>query len=196
MPKGKDLRVQQTEQMIRMALVHLMETKPVEKITVTELCKKANINRNTFYAHYYRPADVLEQIFDNWEIDIHLFDYFDDPYAITQKYVQLLVDHPDLLKLMKSTDLMHNQLFRHLLSTFQSHTIATWQQLRPDLTKEELTKRYLYAEGGSLALIVDWVEHDMEQSSTSLANTLLAYAMNFCEDIWYNEDGTKRTIPK
>ena len=33
-------------------MIDLMETEPFEKITVTELCKKSNVSRPTFYHHF------------------------------------------------------------------------------------------------------------------------------------------------
>ena len=33
-----------------------------EKISVRELCGRAELNRSTFYAHYSEPKDVLNEI--------------------------------------------------------------------------------------------------------------------------------------
>lgn len=60
--KRVDKRVRRTKRLIREALIALMTTKPVEKVTTTELCAEADINRNTFYAHYSSPEDVLAEI--------------------------------------------------------------------------------------------------------------------------------------
>lgn len=42
---ANDFRSKQTESMVRKALVKIMESKPIEKITVTELCKTASRGR-------------------------------------------------------------------------------------------------------------------------------------------------------
>lgn len=57
-----DIRIMRTKKMINDALLELMEKKPVEKITPTELCRKATINRNTFYSHYKSTEQVLEDM--------------------------------------------------------------------------------------------------------------------------------------
>ena len=57
-----DRRVLYTKMFLKESLLELMKEKPVDKITPTELCRKADINRNTFYAHYYSTRDVLEEI--------------------------------------------------------------------------------------------------------------------------------------
>ena len=46
--KKQDARVRYTKMMVKSSLLELMQTKPVAKITVTEICEKAGINRATF----------------------------------------------------------------------------------------------------------------------------------------------------
>ena len=48
--------------MIKEALLVLMVEKPFDKITITDIVKKADINRGTFYAHYDNTSDVLKSI--------------------------------------------------------------------------------------------------------------------------------------
>ena len=44
-----DLRTRYTRQVIDDAFLHLLCQKPVERITVKEVCALAQINRSTFY---------------------------------------------------------------------------------------------------------------------------------------------------
>ena len=57
-----DRRVRRTKAMLRAALTELLKTKPVNEISVTELTRKADVNRGTFYAHYTDLYDMLEQM--------------------------------------------------------------------------------------------------------------------------------------
>ena len=50
--------------MIREAFLLLLKEKPFEKITVTDIVKKADINRATFYAHYTRIGDLVTEFED------------------------------------------------------------------------------------------------------------------------------------
>ena len=45
-----------------MALVDLLGEKPFEYITVSEICKRAGVNRSTFYLHYETMGDLLTEI--------------------------------------------------------------------------------------------------------------------------------------
>ena len=60
-----DARVRFTRMVIEQSFLELLREKPVSKITVTELCEKAQINRATFYKHYLDVADLLEKIEEN-----------------------------------------------------------------------------------------------------------------------------------
>ena len=65
-----DRRIEFTQSLIRDTLFELMETTPVEKITVSRLCEEACINRSTFYLHYKDIQDVIEQITQNYYSEV------------------------------------------------------------------------------------------------------------------------------
>lgn len=58
----EDRRTKYTRKVIRDAMMELLNTKPYSKISVTEICRLAEINRGTFYIHYYDVDDVLDDI--------------------------------------------------------------------------------------------------------------------------------------
>ena len=57
-------RVRLTKRLMKDALLELMEEKPFAKISVTELCERADVNRSTFYAHYADTAALLAELED------------------------------------------------------------------------------------------------------------------------------------
>lgn len=44
------------------ALVALLEKKDFDYITIKEICKKAGVNRSTFYLHYENIYDLLQEV--------------------------------------------------------------------------------------------------------------------------------------
>lgn len=79
-----DLRIQKTRAAIKSAFLELRQKKSVEKITVTELSKLAEINKATFYLHYsdiYSLAeDIEDEVIDDILGEIQGIDtFFDDP---------------------------------------------------------------------------------------------------------------------
>ena len=76
--KKQDRRTRYTRQTIKETFLELLKQKNFTKITVTEICKISEINRGTFYLHYYDIHDVLEDILNDIAQDMkttveHLF---------------------------------------------------------------------------------------------------------------------------
>lgn len=59
---SSDLRVVKTRRVIRDTLFELMGEKPLSKITISEICARAEINRKTFYRHYRTIGDVITEL--------------------------------------------------------------------------------------------------------------------------------------
>ena len=62
--KKDDRRVQRTQQVLRTALVSLIEGKGFEALTVQNIIDRANVGRATFYAHFDNKEDLLVSGFD------------------------------------------------------------------------------------------------------------------------------------
>ena len=65
MPSGRlDRRVKYTKMMLKNSIVELLGEKPIEKVTVKEICERADVNRGTFYSHYSDQFDLYNSIVD------------------------------------------------------------------------------------------------------------------------------------
>lgn len=64
-PAATDRRTRYTRQTIRDSLLSIMKKKSFSKITVTEVCRMSEINRGTFYLHYYDLEDVLDDMIED-----------------------------------------------------------------------------------------------------------------------------------
>ena len=60
--KKENQRIMITRRLLKENLIELLKEKSIDKISVTELCQRAEINRSTFYAHYSAPKDALLEI--------------------------------------------------------------------------------------------------------------------------------------
>lgn len=79
--KEDDRRVRKTKARLREALVELLREKRVEEIAVTELTRRADVNRGTFYCHYRDVHQMVEQL------EEELFEEFEgllDAYPASQ----------------------------------------------------------------------------------------------------------------
>ncbi|WP_068672107.1 TetR/AcrR family transcriptional regulator [Oceanobacillus sp. Castelsardo] len=82
----KDLRIIKTQESLRHALLTLLKSKPLETITIAELCRLANINRGTFYLHYRDVHGVFKHY-----LEVIIEDFrqsYEEPYYKTNFHIQ------------------------------------------------------------------------------------------------------------
>lgn len=57
-------RVQLTKKLLKEAFLALIAAAPYHKLTVSALCRKADVQRSTFYLHYNQVGDILNNLVD------------------------------------------------------------------------------------------------------------------------------------
>lgn len=126
-----------TKNIIKSSFAELLkEKKELKKITVSDLVKKADINRGTFYIHYdniYGVAEDFEEeiletlMFDTKDLTSlkHLDLYFDNVIKYLKKnetlYKTLLCSKEPLLFLEKISKLINEKLYDILVSNPEIH---------------------------------------------------------------------------
>lgn len=60
MEKKEDSRITRSKRDLRNAFMELIKSQPFEKISVTDICKTAMINKMTFYKHYQDKYALLD----------------------------------------------------------------------------------------------------------------------------------------
>ena len=61
-------------QKIEQVLIELLQTKELNQISVSDICKRANLNRSTFYANYvdiYGLADTIREKLEAQVADLY-----------------------------------------------------------------------------------------------------------------------------
>ena len=114
-----DRRIIKTKDAIRKAYLNLIMEKGPSHISVSEVARRANIDRKTFYLHYDSIEDVLEEhIKDRFHKIVMAMeenDYFRNPFnagtliGIVDKFYK---EEEDLLLAMAGSD-SYNELWRH-----------------------------------------------------------------------------------
>ena len=61
----EDKRITKTKCALKSALLKLLSTQAFDVISITELCKIANVSRITFYTHYKDKFALLDDIFND-----------------------------------------------------------------------------------------------------------------------------------
>ena len=74
MSKVDDVRYRKSEERIQNALGELLSTKTLANVSVSELTRKANVSRATFYSHYDNVGDVFNQLVTRTLSDVRPFE--------------------------------------------------------------------------------------------------------------------------
>lgn len=74
MDNVEDARYRKSEERIQDALGELLSAKVLADVSVSELARKANVSRATFYAHYDNVGDVFDQMVAKMLSDVRPFE--------------------------------------------------------------------------------------------------------------------------
>ena len=159
-----------TAQLMNQALLSLLEKKDIEFITVSEITKKAGVNRSTFYLHYENIYELLEetiknlneQFINSFNIQLPLvIKNQKDAFLITtdflvpylnfckenKRILKLAHQKPQLLKSKNTYQKMYDTIFYPAVSQFIS---------------DETEKTYVFEffTQGVVAIVHKWMELD------------------------------------
>lgn len=170
-----DRRIQYTKMVLRQSLLDLMKEKSIDKITVTEICKFADINRNTFYAHYASPQDLLAQMQDELfnKIKNSIDQFINDGTStatLLRDTCSLFVELGDLGKTLFSEHGDKN-FYMRVMSLPYDRAVAEWygKEIDINIDKRHLEWFYTFIVNGSSAVIKNWVQTGMKESPTDVA---------------------------
>lgn len=119
-----------SRKLIQGALADLLQEKPLDKITVTDVVRRAEINRGTFYAHYTDIPDVIHHVIEDifshlqqevFEVPCQLSEI---PHTLLQHIQKILESDFDFCqKVMTSSasTMMEEQLVKLVLDYLFQH---------------------------------------------------------------------------
>lgn len=101
------MKITKSNQKIKESFLMLRKTKKIEKITVTELCKIAHINKSTFYVYYHDIYDLSECLEDEMVNEIvhsitHPQLFFIDPSTFTKEMIDVFFQKEEQMNLIFS----------------------------------------------------------------------------------------------
>ena len=176
-----DRRVLYTKMFLKESLLELMKEKPIDKITPTELCRHAGINRNTFYKHYYTTRDLLQEIEEEFSAQL--------VESIGEKLQQGNIQH--LLLEICNIVLEKKEFCKVLLSkngdpAFMQDVIMlgkglileNWERMGVQLNDEKMEIVFSFIINGSVAIMRSWAANDMLIPPSEIADLINRLTMH------------------
>ena len=95
--RATDRRVIKTKRAIKNALMHLLNDRDINDITISDIAAQADINRKTFYNYYSGVHEVIDEMeddiishVDEALTDIDFIDNLENPYLIFEKLTSVI----------------------------------------------------------------------------------------------------------
>ncbi|MDY0404782.1 TetR/AcrR family transcriptional regulator [Virgibacillus sp. 179-BFC.A HS] len=194
-----DKRVRRSTADFQNALFSLMEKNAFNDITITQIVNTAGYNRGTFYSHYKKKEDLLQELMDD------MFEKMVKAYR--QSYIDLSVID---LNEMPAESIV---FFNHFYENKRFYKLMLEQRIKTNFT-EKLIKQldtlfrndfrypmqdnkeidiYLfmsYRVYGTTGLIVEWIENDFQHSPSYLASQIVRIYSS-CTPVVYVREGIR-----
>ncbi len=166
-----DNRSKFTQGIIKNALIKLMSGQPLNKVTVSQLCAAASVNRGTFYNHFYDIYDVYDSIESDLKNEVveklsrtKAYDYKNPFFREIMFMLYRNIDLVRIILLNKNDSSFLNQIISYVLDKYIKEL--------PELyggTPEKIAQICSYIVNGSLGIISDWVMGGLKQPLDEIA---------------------------
>lgn len=172
-----DQRTRLTCMLIRQAFTGLLQEKPVQSISVKELCARAGINRGTFYSHYTDIYDLLSQMEEEMMRDFKtaLMPLLDSdtadltPLKITTGIFKCLKENADLcaVTLGKYGD---KDFATRLITIGRERCLESYSKYFAHATPKQIEYYYSFVSAGCIGLLEKWLADGMAASAEEIAS--------------------------
>jgi AcrR family transcriptional regulator len=172
MKEKTDRRIRYTRMVLKQSLLTLMRDRPIEKITVKDICEMADINRGTFYTHFADPYDLLAQIENELmgEIIASIESSLkaEDISGLLEEIFESIVRNAELCKVLFS-DYGDKVFIRRVMMIARDRSVAEWKKVIPSVRDDQLELLYMFFANGCIAVIQHWLQSGMQESPSELA---------------------------
>lgn len=179
-----DPRILRTRQLLKNALVDLLQQMDIEKISVNLLAERATINRVTFYLHYKDIPDMLKMMADDMieEISVVLNKASSDQELTEQFdfqgmvcFLEYIAENAKFYKIVLGSKQI--SIFRERLLMFFTDLIVKRLDKRgsASIINEAGVKKDIliwYDSSALIGTISAWLQHDMPYTPSFMANQL------------------------
>lgn len=184
MNMGTDARVRYTKKVIRENLIELLQEKPLKKITVKELCERAEINRATFYKYYLDVYDLFEKIEDDFLEDLNqrIGQSLDSDFQETLILILRSIQEQSQVYLALFSENGDPQFPEKIMMRCYEHSVLPMKTRFQTLTPSEQEWLYYFLAQGLSGVISRWIIGGMKEDVEDVA----AFARRLEENVTQN----------
>ena len=175
-----DARIRYTQRILKESLLALLKQKPINKITVKEVCELAELNRATFYAHYSDCFALLEQIenelLEAFQDSLKLLDSFDVTALIEAIYAMVEKDEHACRVLIFQN--VSPSVIQRMIDLARNESIAYWRQKLRHASTEELEMLYTHLSNGLMHVVVEGYDRYGKEDVIRFVNRIVKSSLS------------------
>ena len=151
-----------TKECLQTALIQLMNEKPFDKISITELVKRSGVSRSAFYRNYNSKEGILEEI--NQAVSDLMLKAFahnmyrENPFKFYQDFFKRIKENASDLRLFLQANLQNNDAFLKM----------TYSEENSKLTRAQFYKNIAY-KGALMEIVYEWFGSGMKEDVDEMA---------------------------
>ena len=173
--KMEDRRIRYTKKVIKDTFIELLEQKPINKITVTELCTKCEINRATFYRYYEDVYDLMEKLKSQYVCELKAaISISKDDYTIsgfTSEILEVILKNKELSRILFSLK-NGKDFLDDVLDIAHQKCIEKWNRYGKNVPQEQVGYLSTFITAGTIGILNDWIQNDYKESPSEIANLI------------------------
>lgn len=151
---------------IEHAFIELLQTKALNQITVSDICKKAELNRSTFYANYMDIYDLADKIKDYLESELERL-YEDE--LLNQFNSN---DYLKLFRHIRDNQLFYKTYFKLGYDNNYKILLYDTEQAEKYFDNKHIEYHIEFFRCGLNAIVKKWLEHDCLETPEEMAEII------------------------
>ena len=169
--KEDSRKVRYTRRVIREAYFELLREKPIDKITIAEICGIADIHRGTFYQHYHDIYDLQEKIEED------LMTKFDEVMPmiengksdVAEALVRSIFDEKDTCRAILgengSSDFLKKLIDKCRKSAFVKYEAS-------GINRKDFGAVFTFVTSGSIGVVREWIMDGFREKPDTVIETI------------------------
>lgn len=164
-----------TIDVIKKAFFELLKKDEINKITVTSICKLANINRATFYKYYLDIYDLKEkvenEIYQEFQISVECSLTNETTNEFILKVINQIYDNKDICKILLTKN-GNKDFIKKIFYLANDKFLIEWKNKLKNISEKELNYMFIYMANGSIGILQDWINNNYSDTKEYISNLI------------------------
>ena len=175
-----DARIRYTRRVIKESFLSLLREKPVNKITVKEVCELAELNRATFYAHYsdcFALLDSIEQeLLSAFGQSLSLINDFDVSALLAAIY-STVEQHEEACRILIFNG-ASSSILGKMIDLARESSIAVWKRQLHRASDTDLEMLYIHLSNGLMNVVLGGYDKYSRDEVISFVNRIVKSSLS------------------